>query len=155
MRVGIIGRFQPLHNGHERLLERYADHDLVVAIGSANVRDERNPLSYAERYELVHLIVPEADVLPLDDFDDDDAWIDEATQVLGELELLVTGNDHVRELLEPYYEIITPEEALGTIPDVSATKVREAISSGDEWKRFVPYQVAHYLEAEGLIGRFR
>jgi len=47
-----IGRFQPLHAGHEHVIRGALEHvqHLIVLIGSANVaRDPRNPFTYEER----------------------------------------------------------------------------------------------------------
>jgi bifunctional NMN adenylyltransferase/nudix hydrolase len=47
-----IGRFQPLHLGHEHVIARTLEQvdRLIVLVGSANVaRDPRNPFTYSER----------------------------------------------------------------------------------------------------------
>ena len=55
-----IGRFQPFHNGHNKVIEqalRDAKHVLVL-IGSANIpRNIRNPFTFQERKETVELRV--------------------------------------------------------------------------------------------------
>lgn len=96
-----IGRFQPLHHGHEQLvrdaLERV--NHLIVLVGSANVaRDPRNPFTFDERagmfrksfaYEMSEgrLIVE-----PLDDhFYSDTAWCAEVQQRVKRI-VLEAGN---------------------------------------------------------------
>jgi bifunctional NMN adenylyltransferase/nudix hydrolase len=96
-----IGRFQPLHIGHEHVVREAlsrTDH-LIVLIGSANVaRDPRNPFTYEERlamfrkafaYEMANkrLIVA-----PLDDhLYSDAAWCGEAQQRVKQI-VLELGN---------------------------------------------------------------
>lgn len=96
-----IGRFQPLHHGHEQLIRDALSQvkRLIVLIGSANVaRDPRNPFTYDERaamfrksfaYELAegHLIIE-----PLHDhFYSDTAWCAEVQQRVKRI-VLALGN---------------------------------------------------------------
>ena len=51
-----IGRFQPLHMGHEHVIRTALDKvgKLIVLVGSANVaRNPRNPFSFAEREHMI------------------------------------------------------------------------------------------------------
>ena len=53
-----IGRFQPLHLGHEHVIARTLEQveRLIVLVGSANVaRDPRKPFTYAEREAMLAL----------------------------------------------------------------------------------------------------
>ncbi|WP_128891569.1 bifunctional nicotinamide-nucleotide adenylyltransferase/Nudix hydroxylase [Erythrobacter sp. HKB08] len=96
-----IGRFQPLHIGHEYVIREALERvdKLIVLVGSANVaRDPRNPFSYAERehmlraafaYEMAQgrLIVE-----PLDDhLYSDTAWVAEVQRRVREI-VLREGN---------------------------------------------------------------
>ena len=51
-----IGRFQPVHSGHIRVIQnalKKSKH-LIICIGSANAtRTPRNPFSYEERVKLI------------------------------------------------------------------------------------------------------
>ena len=57
MRVLILGRFQPFHNGHAELV-RYAEknyEEVVIVIGSAQESYTfRNPFTAGERYEMIY-----------------------------------------------------------------------------------------------------
>ena len=51
-----IGRFQPLHIGHEHVIRQAMEQvkTLIVLVGSANIaRDPRNPFTYAEREAMI------------------------------------------------------------------------------------------------------
>lgn len=59
-----IGRFQPLHNGHLALLRQALDAAarVVVVIGSAHqARSPKDPLTWAERAEMIKLALPQAE----------------------------------------------------------------------------------------------
>ena len=98
-----IGRFQPLHIGHEHVIRQALEQvkRVIVLVGSANVaRDPRNPFTYAERaamlrsafaYEMAggRLIVE-----PLDDhIYSDTAWVAEVQRRVKAV-VLDAGNDH-------------------------------------------------------------
>jgi cytidyltransferase-like protein len=52
----VIGRFQPIHKGHEMMIETALDHcdRVIVAIGSSQLNGTpNNPLSWVDRYTLI------------------------------------------------------------------------------------------------------
>lgn len=78
-----IGRFQPFHAGHLRLLQRaleLAPH-CVVVIGSAfQARTPKNPWTWQERAEMVRLALNDAErqrisFLPVRDYYDEARWV--------------------------------------------------------------------------------
>lgn len=98
-----IGRFQPLHVGHEHVITHALTrvNRLIVLIGSANVaRDPRNPFIYAEREAMLRAAfrheVAEGRLIiaPLEDhLYSDTAWV---TQVQRKVRAIVLdhGNNH-------------------------------------------------------------
>ncbi len=113
-----VGRFQPFHFGHLRVIEaalRRADHVLVL-VGSANLaRNARNPFTYDERQRMIvdalHDLGSEGDlapssrtiVKPLDDhLYNDEAWIAEVQR-------------RVRETLENDLAPVEGERRVGLI----------------------------------------
>lgn len=76
-----IGRFQPFHNVHEKIVRQILQDKLIpiIVIGSANASNHnpRNPLSYHDRKRLVQLAVPEltdASFVPMNEFTDCNDW---------------------------------------------------------------------------------
>lgn len=74
-----IGRFQPLHKGHQEVIERARKlaKQVLVLVGSANApRSVRNPFTYEERAKLITDIYPDVITRPLQDHTyNDSAWI--------------------------------------------------------------------------------
>lgn len=76
-----IGRFQPLHLGHCRVIDHALSlaETVLVFVGSTNsVRSFRNPFTFEERKEMIenHYKSSNVKVLPLDDFTyNDEGWI--------------------------------------------------------------------------------
>ena len=90
-----IGRFQPLHNGHVRVIDTALSlaKDVLVLIGSSNrSRDSRNPFTFKERVLMIDNHYAHIDraqnhlhVLPLDDIMyNDESWIEQVqTKVIS------------------------------------------------------------------------
>ena len=87
----VIGRFQPLHDGHLALLTRALAlaPRVVVLIGSAfQARSPKHPFTWEERARMVSGAVPTADrgrvsCLPLRDYFDEDRWMAAARRAVA------------------------------------------------------------------------
>ncbi len=98
-----IGRFQPLHIGHEHTIRHALGKvdKLIVLIGSANIaRDPRNPFTYDERLAMLRsafrLDMAEGRLIaaPLDDhLYSDTAWVAEVQRRVNAI-VLDAGNHH-------------------------------------------------------------
>jgi len=96
-----IGRFQPLHLGHEYVITHALQRvrRLIVLVGSANVaRDPRNPFLYAEREAMLRAAFPDEVasgrivIAPLDDhLYSDTAWVAQVQRQVRSL-VLDQGN---------------------------------------------------------------
>jgi len=79
-----IGRFQPLHAGHQEVIERARElsKNVLVLVGSAGVaRSTRNPFTYEERRGLIKTVFPDVLIAPIHDHTyNDAAWILEVQQ---------------------------------------------------------------------------
>lgn len=98
-----IGRFQPLHIGHEHVIRQALGRvkRLIILIGSAQcARDPRNPFTYEERAAMVRHAFPyemaegRLIVEPLNDhLYSDTAWVTEVQKRVRAV-VLAAGNDH-------------------------------------------------------------
>ena len=108
VRCIVLGRFQPFHMGHARLVEAAIKHaqggEVVVAIGSAQAEwESRNPWTYDERNEMIqawasahqHAIT----IIGIDDINDAPNWVQHATEAHGE-GVLVTSDGPTAELYQ-------------------------------------------------------
>jgi len=160
-KLGIIGRFKPLHLGQQKLLERAcesAEH-VTIGIGSSNKYNLRNPFTFEETEQMIKrsLAFPNYSITPIPDFGDGEKWVKYLIEQFGDLDVFVTGNTYVQKLLEEHYKILDSHELIPEEDQIRlrATKVRYEIAVGDNWRNLVPEQVAEYLDTNNLIERFR
>lgn len=87
-----IGRFQPLHRGHQEVIEKAQklSKQVLLLVGSSFApRTLRNPLTYQERADLIHSIYPDVLTRPLQDHTyNDTGWMTEV-------------RNHVKDVLLP------------------------------------------------------
>lgn len=156
MKTVIIGRFQPLHNGHMVLFDKalsFGD-EVVVVLGSAKqARTPKNPFTAAEREVMIRAAYPGREIrfVHLRDYHDDDLW--------NNAVLLAVGDDARIVGMEKddssYYLRNFPEwerVSVTSCEDLSATEVRNLLFADDPTKWLLletrlPGTVLDYLRA--------
>ncbi len=161
-RLGAVARWKPVHLGHAAMLEAIADAAgrAVIAIGSANRYDARNPFTPAETRAMIDIVLAgrsNVDVIEIEDLGDGPHWRDAVRGRFGALDAFVTANDYVRSLLDGVYPLIHPLELIP--PErrvaVDGTMVRAAMARGEGWDALCPPAVARFVRERGLDARFR
>ncbi len=142
MRSLVIGRFQPLHVGHVKMIEYASEKSnyLVVGLGSCNKSMEwENPFTAEEREEMIKeslsLDTP-YEIKRIPDFGDDREWVEWIKGNLG-FEALLTNSDNERRIFEeaglevdsvPFYDR----------EKYSATEVRRRMLEDEDWAELLP-----------------
>jgi nicotinamide-nucleotide adenylyltransferase len=158
----MVARWKPVHLGHAAVLEALVEHagEVLIGIGSSNRYDVRNPFTPMESEAMIRLVLGDRGsytVIPVPDLGHGPRWRALVTGLFGPLDLFVTANDYVRDLMREVYRVVHPVQLLAPerrIP-LDATLVRRAMAQGEGWKAMVPPDVAAFIEAEGLDRRFR
>ncbi len=160
--VAILGRWQPVHLGHQAALQALCERfeNVLVGIGSANVHDYRNPFSLGEVTEMLRLSLAAYSnyrLAPIPDVHAEPEWRRLAIDTFGNSARLVTANPYVRSLLEGQFSISRPVDF---IPNdrkiaVTATMVRREMARGGNWQSLVPAETAAYILQNRLDQRFR
>ncbi|MBW2967871.1 nicotinamide-nucleotide adenylyltransferase [Candidatus Woesearchaeota archaeon] len=156
----ILGRFQPLHKGHLKVIsDAYGkDRDMVIAIGSSQEsKTKDNPFSAQERRKMIdstlkkHGIVTRIVTVP--DIPDDDAYVDHVIRCIGARpDKVITEN--------PTTDLLFSKKGIGVDKterhfDLSATNIRNRISKDQPWKDLVPEDVAVFIEGIGGVEKIK
>jgi len=124
----VLGRFQPLHNGHVALLEEaFSQGQVVIAIGSANAEmDLENPWSAEEREAMIRSWLGErqAKIVHINDINDPPNWVEHATKFHGE-GVIVSSDLATLELYEEK-QFPTHHVELNNRENLAGWRVRES-----------------------------
>lgn len=162
-RVGLVCRWKPVHRGHAALLETLCEgaEKVLIGLGSSNKHDARNPFSAEESARMIELVLAPRfrnfELVSVPDLGDGPRWAKMVRELFGPLDLFVTENAWVQELMPAYYKVEHPGRLVPPerhVP-IDGTFVRKEMAKGGDWRALVPPVVASYLESEGLVRRFR
>ncbi len=153
-----IGRFQPFHNGHlDALKQIFArEEKVIIAIGSSNVSDTpENPYTALKRNAFIRGALAEFieysgryTIIEIPDINNNERWPAHVEELVkksvGDFGAVYTGSPLTKALFSQYssHSVIDLKKNL----EVSATEVRFKILNKEDWKAFVPKNVAIEVE---------
>lgn len=80
-----IGRFQPIHVGHQKIIDEMIEmcgiDSCIVMIGSSNTHDNKNIFTYKERASLIKELYPNLKIVSLPDQVHDACWYQQVEDV--------------------------------------------------------------------------
>jgi nicotinamide-nucleotide adenylyltransferase len=157
----LVGRFQPFHEGHRRLVEEIAAEidELVVGIGSADASHTvRNPFTAGERMVMITGVLADVDlrhyVVPLEDVDRNAVWVSHVESMCPPFDVAYSNNPLVIRLFEEAgYEVRDPK--LVERARLQGTAIRERMVAGEPWQDRVPDTVVETVEEIDGLARLR
>lgn len=152
----IIGRFQPFHNGHLKMIKHILEEvdELIIVIAAAQKSYKPdNPFTAGERYEMIHQsIIDELQessrviIIPANDINDYDLWAHHITRLVPEYDIVFANNPLTQLLFSQAGKTVqTPPHFERT--KLSGTNIRKMIfEKNKEWKKLVPKSVLKIIE---------
>lgn len=134
-----IGRFNPIHAGHEAVIDqmvKYFGHHSLIIIGSCSEpQSMRHYFTYKERRDFIKALYPHTKVVGLSDFPgDDEGWftalydlIQTCQHDIGKVEFFGGCDEDVYWLKEKGHNVTILNRFSGSTPIISATGVRDAL----------------------------
>ena len=159
-----IGRFQPPHIGHIRVVEWSLTRfdELVIVVGSAQRSHSfDNPFTAGERILMLREALRERGIdlakimiIPIDDIDNNYVWPRHVLQRVPPVDAVITNNPLVARLFREYgLETIQPP--LFDRDVLKSTNIRRLMVEGGEWERYVPSSVARIIREIRGVERIR
>ena len=147
----ILGRFQPFHLGHLRLIETVKDDNLepMICIGSAQKgRTKDNPFTTGERKIMIEAVVSRLDckyqIYEIPDVNNNDLYVSHLETFVPEFDTVYSGNSLVLKLFKAAgYRTVMPEMVNREVWEGAA--IRQAMTEGDEWETAVPLQIVDII----------
>jgi len=157
----LIGRFQPLHNGHQRLVEEIATEvdELVVGIGSAgDSHTTRNPFTAGERIMMITKTLEALEIttytVPIEDLNRNSVWVSHVRSMSPRFDVAYSNNPLVIQLfIEAGVEV--RQTTMFNRDDLKGSEIRELMIEGEGWRQYVPEPVEEVVDEVNGIQRIR
>ena len=160
----LIGRMQPVHNGHMEVIKRILEDvdEIVIGIGSAQLSHEvKDPFTAGERVVMMTQALAEIDVdpsryyiIPMQDINFNAIWASHVKMLTPPFSIVYSGNPLVKQLFaEEGYEVRQPP--LYDRIHLSGTEVRRRILEDENWQELVPKATADLLKEIDGVNRLK
>lgn len=143
----IVGRFQPFHNGHIKLIEYALSKvdKLHIVIGSPNRNDEKNPYSAQLREAMIEKSLTKEQLSRIkisyvEDMNNDAIWLENLANRFADCDLIFSSDEKMSQLYKTNPKLNS--KAI-TIPqdqreDLSGTNIRGLLRDGKDVSNFLP-----------------
>ncbi|KAA0005467.1 MAG: nicotinamide-nucleotide adenylyltransferase [Thermoplasmata archaeon] len=153
MKALFVGRFQPFHNGHLRVLKTvYKDFDeIIIGIGSSQYSNTlENPFTAEERKEMIEKTLDREGIKNykiyfIPDIHNYPKWVSHVESIVPKFDVVISNNLLTSKLFSEKGYIVrnTP---LFEREKYSGKEIRRRMLEGREWKNLVPKQVVDIIE---------
>ena len=160
----LIGRMQPVHNGHMQVINKILQEvdEIIIGIGSAQLSHElKDPFTAGERVVMMSQALAEADVdpskyyiIPMEDINFNAIWPSHVKMMTPPFSIVYSGNPLVKQLFsEEGFEVRQPP--LYDRLRLSGTEVRRRILNDEDWTELVPKATADVIDEIDGIKRIK
>lgn len=156
----IIGRFQPFHLGHLKLIEIVADNvdKLIIGIGSSQEGNTKeNPFTADERRAMIensiNIKIP-YEIIPIPDVNDDKVWVSHVKKLVPEFHVVYTNGELERKLFKDA-GIRVVSTGIFNRDQYSGTEIRRRMISRERWEHLIPKGTAEIIKKIGGIERIK
>jgi nicotinamide-nucleotide adenylyltransferase len=152
----IVGRFQPFHNGHVKLIE-FAEEEadkIIIAIGSSQESHTwENPFTASERRDMIRRSLKtfqRYEIIEIPDVNNDSVWVSHVKRTAPEFQVVYTNGElEIKLFTEAGFEVRTTPLYSRNL--YSGTEIRRRIAEGENWERLVPKGTIDVIrEADGV-----
>jgi len=161
LRGCFIGRFQPFHEGHGRVIEEIAGEvdELVVGIGSAGASHSvHDPFTAGERIVMITRVLEDVPLptypVPIEDIDRHAVWASHVESMSPGFEVVYSNNPLVRRLFSEAGREVRQVE-MHDRDQLEGTRIREAMIEGRDWRHLVPDGAVSVIEDVDGVDRIR
>ena len=158
MKALFIGRFQPFHNGHFKVIQNiFKDFkELIIGIGSSQYSNTKdNPFSADERKQMIINTLEKANIknyriVMIPDIHNPPKWVDHVLSIASDFDVVISNNDLTKKL---FHEkgFTVKETKLYNQGEYSGKEIRKRIANNEEWEKLVPSEIVKIIrEINGL-----
>ncbi|WP_432645403.1 nicotinamide-nucleotide adenylyltransferase [Methanobrevibacter sp.] len=160
----LIGRMQPVHNGHMQVIDSILEEvdEIIIGIGSAQLSHSiKNPFTAGERIVMINQALAERGIdpsryyiIPMQDINFNALWVSHVNMLTPPFTKVYSGNNLVKQLfLEEGYEVKQPP--LYDRLQLSGTEVRRRMIENENWQELVPNATVNLIKEINGVERIK
>ena len=160
----LIGRMQPVHNGHMEVIKQILSEvdEIIIGIGSAQLSHEiKDPFTAGERIVMMNQALADSGIdpsryyiIPMQDINFNAIWAAHVKMLTPPFSILYSGNPLVKQLFsEEGYEVRQP--LLYDRLHLSGSEVRRRILNDENWEELVPKATQELLDEINGVERLK
>lgn len=160
----LIGRMQPVHNGHMQIIDKILEEvdEIIIGIGSAQLSHSiKNPFTAGERIVMVSQALTERGVdptryyiIPMQDINFNALWVSHVKMLTPAFTKVYSGNHLVKQLFsEEGYDVKQPP--LYDRLQLSGTEVRRRMIENENWEELVPKATVNLINEINGVERIQ
>lgn len=160
----LIGRMQPVHNGHIEVIKKTLEEvdEIVIGIGSAQKSHElKDPFTAGERVVMLTQALIENNIdpgsyyiIPMEDINFNAIWVAHVKMMTPPFSVVYSGNSLVKQLFyEEGCEVRNPP--LYDRMNLSGTEIRRRMLEDENWQELVPQATIDVIEEINGVERLK
>ena len=160
----LIGRMQPVHNGHIEVIKSILSEvdEIIIGIGSAQISHElKDPFTAGERVVMMNQALADEGIdasryyiIPMQDINFNAVWVSHVKMLTPPFSIVYSGNPLVKQLFsEEGFDVRQPR--LYDRLHLSGTEVRRRILEDDDWQELVPKATVDLIDEIKGVERLR
>jgi nicotinamide-nucleotide adenylyltransferase len=164
MRGLLVGRMQPVHEGHLEVIKRILEEvdEVIIGIGSAQLSHTlKDPFTAGERVLMLTKALTEKGIpaskyyiIPIQDVACNSIWVAHVKMLTPPFKCVYSGNPLVQQLFkEGGHQVTIPP--LYNRKLYSGTEVRKRMLEGKDWESLVPSSVFEVIQEIDGVSRIK
>jgi nicotinamide-nucleotide adenylyltransferase len=153
MKALFIGRFQPFHKGHLKIIKEISKEysKIIIGIGSSQYsHTKENPFTIKERKKMIQVTLKKTNItnykiIEIPDIHNPPKWVKHVESIYSDFDVVITNNKLNQELFsEKGYKI--KKTKMYDRSNLSGKEIRKRILNQQEWKKLVPNPAVKVIE---------
>ena len=162
MKVLFIGRFQPFHKGHLKVVQEASKKydEVIIGIGSSqygNTSD--NPFTSEERELMIKKTLEKTGIdnykiISIPDIHNPPKWVNHVLSIVSDFDVIISNNPLTKRLFsEKDYTV--KETPLYEKKKYSGREIRRRIVDSEPWDGLVPTEVSNFIKDIDGVNRVK
>ncbi len=162
MKALFIGRFQPFHNGHLKIIEEASKKysEIIIGIGSSQYSNTiENPFTNDERKLMISnslkdIGIRNYKIVFIPDIHNPPKWVDHVLSIISDFDVVLSNNDFTKKLFSDR-GFIVKQTPVYEKERYSGKVIRSKIKNNELWEDLVPQEVFKIIKNSNGEERIR